>query len=87
MTVSGGDRAEEMVVTGDRLWKHDALIQIGDIIPLPLPIKQSKAYLTKKVFGYDESDADVENHHSHHICIRMNDSFCSEVNVHSIRQA
>lgn len=43
-----------MVVTGDRLWKHDALVQIGDTIPLPLPIKQSKAYLTKKVFGYDD---------------------------------
>ena len=61
MTISGGDRAEEMVVTGDRLWKHDALVQIGDTIPLPFPIKQSNAYLTKKIFGYDGSDADVEN--------------------------
>jgi len=54
VTVSGGDRADEMVVTGDRLWKHDALVQIGDTIPLPLPIKQSKAYLSRKVFGLEE---------------------------------
>jgi len=54
VTVSGGDRAEEMVVTGDRLWKHGALVKIGNTIPLPLPIKQAKAYLSKKVSGLEE---------------------------------
>ena len=88
MAVSGGDRAEEIVVTGDRLWKHDALVQFGDTIPLPLPIKQSKAYLTKKVFGYDGSDADAENHYSHDniyvLSIHTIYSSCSKLNVHSI---
>ena len=49
VTVTGGVKTEEVVVTGDRLHDYDALVQIATEIALPPNIKESKDYLTKVV--------------------------------------
>ena len=50
VTVVGDGRAQEVVVAGDRLTHYDALVSIGEKLSLPLPIRQIRKKLSKRVF-------------------------------------
>ena len=45
----GDGKAEDVVVAGDKLSNVDALLKIGNELPLPLSISHSKGALARKV--------------------------------------
>ena len=50
VTIIGDGRGQTLTMAGDKLWSTDALVKVGDEVPMPAPIKDTRKALSEKVF-------------------------------------
>ena len=50
MTIFGDGRSQVLTMAGDKLWNTDALVKVGEEVPMPAPIKDTHKALSEKVF-------------------------------------
>ena len=52
MTVIGDGRSQTLTMAGDKLSNTDALVKVGEEVPMPAPIKDTIKALSEKVFRF-----------------------------------
>lgn len=50
VTIIGDGRSQTLTMAGDKLGDTDALVKVGDEVPMPAPIKDTHKALSEKVF-------------------------------------
>ena len=50
VTIIGDGRGPTLTMAGDKLWSTDALVKVGEEVPMPAPIKDTRKALSEKVF-------------------------------------
>ena len=50
VTVIGDGRGQTVTMAGDKLYSTDALVKVGEEVPMPAPIKDTRKALSEKVF-------------------------------------
>lgn len=50
VTIFGDGRSQVLTMAGDKLWNTDALVKVGEEVPMPAPIKDTHKALSEKVF-------------------------------------
>lgn len=55
VTIISDGRCQTLTMAGDKLGDTDALVKVGDEVPMPAPIKDTHKTLSEKVFRYVHS--------------------------------
>ena len=50
VTIFADGRCQTLTMAGDKLFNTDALVKVGEEVPMPAPIKDTRKALSEKVF-------------------------------------